>query len=231
MNQVEHKQHEGMKRGVYLIPSLFTTANLFCGFFSIIKAMSGEFALAAWIIILAGVFDFLDGRVARFARAESNFGVEYDSLVDFASFGLAPAFLVYSWTLHDLGKFGWIAAFVYFACGALRLARFNVQHETIEKRYFEGLPIPSAAGFLCTYVIFYHNFSFFPPQFGSIFVGVMCIVLAFLMVSNIRYRSMKVNRVKSRRPFVIFIFILLSLFIIGTNPEIALFAMNVIYIF
>src|SRR5215510_7754264 len=129
-------RRSGIKKGIYILPSLFTTASLFCGFYSIIHSINGDFLIAAWAIMFAGVFDAMDGRVARLTKSETEFGLEYDSLVDAASFCLAPAILAYTWSLHVLGRFGWAAAFLFFACGTLRLARFNVQVAGVEKRYF-----------------------------------------------------------------------------------------------
>ncbi|MFA5811710.1 MAG: CDP-diacylglycerol--serine O-phosphatidyltransferase, partial [bacterium] len=191
------RRREGKKRGVYLLPNLCTSASLFCGFFSVIKSLSGDFTAAAWAILLAGIFDLLDGRLARLAKAESQFGIEYDSLVDLSSFGLAPGILMYTWSLYGLQKLGWLAAFLYFACGALRLARFNVQHDDVEHDYFQGLPIPIAAYVIATYVIFYQHYFSFPPE-GSAIVAAMTMTLGLLMVSTIRYRSMKSFDFKSR---------------------------------
>src|SRR5436190_13776896 len=150
-------RREGIRRGIYLLPNIITTASLFCGFVSIVSSIKGDHVQAAWMILLAGVFDGLDGRVARLTRTHSDFGVEYDSLCDLASFGLAPAILVYTWTLYHFKQFGWAAAFLFFACGALRLARFNVQMDDVEKKHFQGLPIPLAAYVLSSYVIFHHR--------------------------------------------------------------------------
>src|SRR3989338_10848505 len=141
-----------VKKGVYVLPSLFTTASMFCGFFSIIRSINSfnssvtHFTDAAWAIIIAVFFDGIDGRIARLTKTTSRFGVEYDSLSDLLSFGIAPAILMYVWGLKPYGRLGWLAAFLYFVCGALRLARFNTQNPSNAKRYFKGLPIPCAAG-------------------------------------------------------------------------------------
>ena len=221
--------HEGMKRGIYLLPSLFTTGNLFCAFFSVIKTLAGDYIVAAWIILLAGIFDALDGRIARLTRTESKFGIEYDSLVDLCTFGFAPALLIYRWGMQDLGKLGLFAAFLYFACGALRLARFNVQHDTVENNYFQGLPIPIGAYVLSTYVIFYHEWKLFPPQASHLVAG-MCIALSFLMVSTIGYRSMKSYHFKDRQSFFVLLMVVMLLFVIATVPEISLFVVSVAYV-
>lgn len=223
------REHDSMKKGVYLLPNLCTTASLFCGFYSVVKSLSGDFTSAAWAILLAGVFDLLDGRIARLAKAESAFGIEYDSLVDLASFGLAPGILVYTWSLYGMRKLGWLAAFLFFACGALRLARFNVQHDDVELEFFQGLPIPLAAYVLATYVIFYHHMSVFPPE-GSIFVVVLTILLAFLMVSTIRYRSMKVIDIRRRNSFFALVLVVFGIVLVAIKPEVTMFILTLGYV-
>ncbi len=224
------RERESMKKGIYLLPNLCTSASLFCGFFSVIKSLSGEFTAAAWAILLAGVFDLLDGRIARLAKAESAFGIEYDSLVDLSSFGLAPGILAYTWSLSGLGKLGWLAGFLYFACGALRLARFNVQHDDVEMKYFQGLPIPVAAYVIATYVIFHHHVFEFPPE-GSILLGVMTILLALLMVSKIRYRSMKVVDIKKRNSFYALVLVVVGIVLVAIKPEVTMFLLTTGYVF
>ncbi len=140
------------KRGIYLLPSVLTTFGMFAGFYSIISSINGDFTIAAISILIAMMWDTLDGRVARLTNTQSDFGAEYDSLADLVSFGLAPALLVYQWSLYELGRFGWLAAFVYLACAALRLARFNTQVGTADKRYFQGLPSPAAAGVIASMI-------------------------------------------------------------------------------
>lgn len=223
------KRREGMRRGVYLLPNLCTTASLFCGFYSLVKSLSGEFSAAAWAILLAGIFDLLDGRIARLTKAESEFGIEYDSLVDLASFGLAPGILVYTWSLYGIKKLGWLAAFIYFACGALRLARFNVQHHDVEQDFFQGLPIPIAAYVIATYIIFYQHIFVFPPQGSSIVAGIT-IILSLLMVSTIRYRSIKVIDLKSRYSFFALVLLVFGIFVVAIKPEITLFLLTLGYV-
>src|ERR1700733_9449296 len=137
---------------IYVLPNLFTTGNMFFGFLSMIQSLEGHFVIAAYCIVAAAVFDTLDGRVARMTHATSKFGMEYDSLSDLVSFGVAPAILLYLWALKPFDRIGWLASFMYMACGALRLARFNVQAQSVEKKYFQGLPIPMAAGIVATSV-------------------------------------------------------------------------------
>src|SRR6185437_325860 len=141
-------------RKIYLVPNFVTTANLFCGFYSIVASIQSDFTIAAWAIVAAGIFDLLDGRIARLAKATSEFGSEYDSMSDLVSFGLAPAILQYQWSLYPFGRLGWMVCFIFMMCGALRLARFNVNIEVVPKGHFQGLPIPMAAGILSTLVIF-----------------------------------------------------------------------------
>jgi CDP-diacylglycerol--serine O-phosphatidyltransferase len=223
------RRRDSMKRGIYLLPNLCTSASLFCGFFSVVKSLSGDYKAAAWAILLAGVFDLIDGRIARLAKAESAFGVEYDSLVDLASFGLAPGILVYTWSLYGLHKLGWLAAFLFFACGALRLARFNVQHDDIELEYFQGLPIPVAAYVLATYVIFYHHIFRFPPE-GSLAVAAVTILLSLLMVSTIRYRSMKVIDIKKRNSFFALVLVVIGIVLVAIRPEVTMFVLTLGYV-
>lgn len=223
------RRREGMKKGIYLLPNLFTTASLFCGFYSVGKSLSGDFTAAAWAILLAGVFDLLDGRIARLAGVESSFGIEYDSLVDLASFGLAPGILIYTWSLYGLKKVGWLAAFIYFACGALRLARFNVQHEDVEVDYFQGLPIPIAAYVLATYVIFHQHIFFFPPE-GNYLTAAVTVLLGLLMVSTIRYRSMKVIHLHKRNSFFTLVLVVFLMFIVAIKPEVTMLFLTVGYV-
>jgi CDP-diacylglycerol--serine O-phosphatidyltransferase len=171
----------------------------------------------------------LDGRIARLAKAESAFGIEYDSLVDLSSFGLAPGILMYTWSLYGLSKLGWLAAFLFFACGALRLARFNVQHDNVELEYFQGLPIPIAAYVLATYVIFHHHIFVFPPE-GSILTAVMTIVLALLMVSTIRYRSMKVVDINRRNSFFALVALVIGIVLVAIKPEVMMFVLTLGYV-
>jgi len=222
-------KREGLKKGVYLLPNLFTTANLFCGFFSIIRSFQGDYELAAWIIGLAIIFDSLDGRVARMTKTQSEFGVEYDSLSDLTSFAMAPAILVFSWTLNAFGRFGWMAAFLYFACGALRLARFNVQAGSVEKKDFQGLPSPAAAACIASFVVFYHYLFGSAPQNGYFVLG-MVFTLAVLMVTNVRYFSFKSNNSDRRTSF--FVFVIFAGFLAGvaSNPNVMLFVFAVTYV-
>lgn len=216
-----------MKRGVALLPNLLTTANMFCGFFAIINAMNGKLYLAVWLILLATLFDFLDGRVARMTGSESDFGVQYDSLADLCTFCLAPAIVVYQWGIHDFGRIGVAACFLYFCCGALRLARFNVQSSDVEKKDFQGLPSPAAAVSIVSYTLF-HEFFFGNPETPPIFLLILCLVVSLLMVSNVRYKSAK--GYKKRANFLILVGIVSVIFVIAAEPEIMIFGFSQAYI-
>lgn len=219
-----------MRRGIYILPNLFTTGNLFCGFWAIISVFQEKFFYAAVAILLACVFDILDGKVARLSGATSKFGVQYDSLADLVSFGIAPALLAFSWALRPYGKFGWLAAFLFVVCGALRLARFNVQSSSGEVKYFKGLPIPAAASMIALTILLYLRL-IETDWVKDIVILVMIYVLAFLMVSNIRYFSFKELNLAKRKPFSIFIFVILSMIVIIMEPTIVLFVSVIFYVF
>ncbi|MBI4211080.1 MAG: CDP-diacylglycerol--serine O-phosphatidyltransferase [Deltaproteobacteria bacterium] len=229
MNLRESKRRRGLRRSVFLLPSMCTTASLFCGFFSVLQSLSGDYIQAAWFILFAGVFDLLDGRLARLAKAESEFGIQYDSLVDLCSFGFAPSILIYTWSLQSLGRLGAMAAFLFFACGALRLARFNVQHSSVEGRFFQGLPIPSAAYLLTTLVLFYHSFAGMPPQ-KNIPLAVLVMALSLLMVSSINYRSMKAIQWHRRNSFFALVSAVIVLFVIASDPDVMMFVFTLAYV-
>jgi CDP-diacylglycerol--serine O-phosphatidyltransferase len=219
-----------MRRGIYILPNIFTTGNLFCGFWAIVSVFQEKFEYAAYAILLAAVFDILDGRVARLSGATSKFGMQYDSLADLVSFGIAPAMLAFSWALRPYGKFGWLAAFTFVACGAIRLARFNVLASSGETKYFKGLPIPPAAFMIALTILLYYRL-IETGGVKDIVILVMIYVLAFLMVSNIPYFSLKELDLAKRKPFSIFIFVVLSLIVIVMEPIIMLFVFALLYIF
>jgi len=219
-----------MRRGVYILPNLFTTGNLFCGFWAIISVFQEKFFYAALAILLASVFDVLDGKVARLSGATSKFGVQFDSLADLVSFGVAPALLAFSWALRPYGRFGWLAAFLFVVCGALRLARFNVQSSSGEVKYFKGLPIPAAASMIALTILLYHRL-IETGWVKDIVILVMIYILAFLMVSTIRYLSFKELNLAKRKPFSIFIFVVLSMIVIIMEPTIVLFSFVLLYVF
>jgi CDP-diacylglycerol---serine O-phosphatidyltransferase len=216
------------KRGIYLLPNLFTTTNLFCGFYSILASTEGDFSKAAIVIILATVLDSLDGRIARMTNTMSKFGAEYDSLADLVSFGVAPAILAYSWALNAYGKWGWLIAFLFVVCGALRLARFNIQIGMIESKVFNGLPIPGASSVIATGVWLY----FYLGGTGRIHdISIMAamIAIALLMVSNVKYYSFKDFNFFSRKPFMSFVLIVIIMIIVAAEPQITLFTFSLGY--
>jgi CDP-diacylglycerol--serine O-phosphatidyltransferase len=218
-----------LRRGVYVLPSLITTLGLFAGFYSVIASMRGQFLHAAIAIMAANVFDALDGRVARVTKSTSQFGVEYDSLSDVVAFGVAPAILVYRWALEPWGTWGWLAASLFVTCGALRLARFNVQHDNVEKRHFIGLPIPAAAEMIASTVLLYYYFGGEGAAHKRLVLLLVVYVLAALMVSNVRYFSFKEIHIHRRQPFwvLVAVIILLNLFI--AEPQLFLFTVFFLY--
>lgn len=223
-------RREGLKRGVYLLPNLFTTGSLLLGFLAIVRSMQHDYIFASWAIFASGICDALDGRVARLARAESEFGIEYDSLVDLVAFGMAPSILMYTWALHDFPRYGWVVAFMFVACGAMRLARFNVQASTVERNYFQGLPIPMAGGMLLSTVIFYHAVIGPNPPVHNIFMIIMTVVVSLLMVSNVRYRSFKKFDMHSRWSFFALVVFALLIALLALEPQIMVFVIASGYI-
>ena len=223
------KRRIGIRKGIYLVPNLLTTGNLLCGFFAIISTFKGRPLLGAIAILIAVVFDQLDGKIARLAGASSRFGIEYDSLADLVSFGVAPALLIYYWALEGFGRLGWLAVFLFLACGALRLARFNVQTATADPKYYIGLPIPAGATFIALTILLYHRLA---EKLTSehIAVLIMVYVLSFLMVSNIRYPSFKELGLIRRKPFSVLVFVVSSVVVIVAEPEIMLFLFCFAYV-
>jgi CDP-diacylglycerol--serine O-phosphatidyltransferase len=221
-------RHENLRKGVYILPNLFTTGSLFAGYYSIVSSMNSNFETAAWFILVAAIFDGLDGKVARLTGTTSRFGVEYDSLADLVAFGVAPGLLMYAWALSDFGKLGWLAAFLYVVCGALRLARFNVQVNTVESKRFVGLPIPAAAWMVASCVLLF----FYLGGTGTIkqvSIVVLIYVLAFLMVSNVSYNSFKDPELVKRQPFGFLVLAIFLVIVIVARPEIMLFILALSY--
>ncbi|MGA8752858.1 CDP-diacylglycerol--serine O-phosphatidyltransferase [Candidatus Deferrimicrobium sp.] len=218
-----------MRRGVYVLPNLITSASLFAGFYSIASTYNGNFERAAIGIVAGAVLDGLDGRVARMTHTTTKFGVEYDSLADVVSFGVAPAFLAYGWALSGFGRWGWLAAFLYLICGALRLARYNVQINTAEKGKFNGLPIPAAAVFVASMILLYFDLGG-SGSFKHFAVLLAIYVLAFLMVSTIKFNAFKDLEPLRRRPFntlVVFVFLAL---LVAAEPQVMIFVFASAYI-
>ena len=209
-------------RKIYLVPNFVTTANMFCGFYSVVASTQNDFLTASWAIVAAGVFDMLDGRIARLAKATSQFGVEYDSLSDLISFGMAPGILLYLWALAPYERLGWLAAFLFLACGALRLARFNVTTASLPSNYFQGLPIPMAAGMVATFVIFTRAMGW-DDAFEHPIVLVLTFVIASLMVSTVAFPSFKELNWRSRASFGYLLMGVILMILIAVRPEITLF--------
>lgn len=216
------------ERGIYLLPNLMTTAALFAGFYAVIAGMQGHYEQGAIAIFVAMVFDGLDGRVARMTNSSSAFGAEYDSLADMVSFGLAPALLVYTWVLQDFGKLGWLAAFIYTAGAALRLARFNTQVGVADKRYFQGLPSPAAAALLAGLIWMVENDGL-QNDLLPLITLVLTIFAGLMMVSNIRFSSFKELNLKNKVSFLTLILGVLVLVVISINPALILFSILFLY--
>ena len=217
-----------IKRTVYVLPNLFTTANLFCGVYSLIATLNEKFFHAAIAILIANIFDIADGKVARITNTTSKFGIEYDSLCDLVSFGVAPGLLIYWWALKPFGRYGWMASFLFIACGALRLARFNVMVEVTEKSRFLGLPIPAAASTIASLFLFYNRF----PEIlytKNIILLIMTYLLSFLMVSNIKYLSFKELDFLKKRPLTYLFILILFFILIASQPSIMIFFVFLIY--
>jgi CDP-diacylglycerol--serine O-phosphatidyltransferase len=210
-------QARRFRRGAYVLPSMFTIANMFCGYACIVHAMRGEFATAAPFIGFAMVLDMLDGRIARMTGTASDFGIELDSLADVISFGMAPAILSFTWGLQSLGRVGWAAGFLFVAAAALRLARFNIQAGSQDKRYFVGMPSPAAAAVPAATVFAYPEGVTAPPQ--ALLVVVMVVLPALLMVSTIRFRSFKTFDLQSRRSYSALLLIAVGLALVAAQPE------------
>lgn len=216
-------------RGVYILPNIFTSLNIFCGFYAVIASIDGKFVAAALAIIIAAVFDMLDGKIARATKTTSKFGLEYDSLADVISFGLAPGVMMYLWALKPMGRIGWLAAFLFMVCGALRLARFNTQAGTVSSEHFVGLPIPAGAGMNATTVLFWNKFGL-GVESHPVVILIMLYALAFLMVSNIKYNSFKKPELFRKMNFNVLVTSILILIFIAAQPSIALFTLGVSYV-
>ena len=226
------------RKGIYVLPNLFTLAALFGGFYAIVMAINGHFDLAAIGIFSAMVLDSLDGRVARMTNTQSAFGEQMDSLSDMVSFGAAPAVIAYVWALKGLGRWGWIAAFVYCACAALRLARFNVNTTVVDKRYFQGLPSPAAAALIAGFIWLLTEAGVKGSsvlQLGPLYFSVpwimfcMALYAGLTMVTNVPFYSFKEIQMKRSVPFAVTILIVLGFAVVATDPPTVMFGMFVVY--
>jgi CDP-diacylglycerol--serine O-phosphatidyltransferase len=216
------------RKGIYILPNLFTLAALFGGFYAVVMAVNGRFDLSAEGIFFAMVLDALDGRVARMTNTQSAFGEQMDSLSDMVSFGAAPALIAYIWTLKELGRWGWIAAFVYCACAALRLARFNVNTGVVDKRYFQGLPSPAAAALVAGFIWVMNDLDVNPREVSWIMFAV-ALYAGLTMVTNVPFYSFKDVQMKKSVPFAVIVLIALGIAVINIDPPIVLFGLFVVY--
>jgi len=228
MSEEQEITEKTKSRGIYLLPNLLTATGLFAGFYSVVAALKGYFDLSAYAVFIAMIMDTLDGRVARLTNTQTPFGKEFDSLSDIVSFGVAPALVVYSWSLTNLGKVGWLGAFLFAACGALRLARFNTQVKSVSKHHFQGLPIPAAAAVLASFVWLLHDYINQSLWF-EILVLIITATLALLMVSNVRFHSFKQINLREKVPFIAILIIILAFICIALNPPAMLFIVFVLY--
>lgn len=228
MAEPEHINKQRSK-GIYLLPNLFTTAGLFAGFYAIIAAVDGHFANASIAIFVAMIMDGLDGRVARMTHTESDFGAEYDSMADMVSFGIAPALIIHQWALTSWGKIGWLGAFVFAACAALRLARFNTQVASADKRYFQGLASPAAAALIAGFVWLGADLGWEGTDKRLIAI-IVSVGAGILMVSNIRYHSFKEIDLRGKVPFIVLVALMGAFAVIYLHPPVVLFVGFLVYV-
>jgi CDP-diacylglycerol--serine O-phosphatidyltransferase len=229
LSEKQVEKADSIKKGIYILPNLFTTGSLFAGFYSMVASLNGNFEIAALWIFASAVFDGLDGKVARMTGTTSKFGVEYDSLADLVSFGVTPGLMMYAWALKPFGRLGWLAAFLFVVCGALRLARFNVQVNTVESKRFVGLPIPAAASMVSATVLLFHHFGW-PSSYKRLAIIVLIYLLAFLMVSSFRYYSFKDPALINRQPFGFLMLAVVLLIVVAAEPAVMTFAIMLCYV-
>ena len=218
-----------MKKGVYLLPTSLTLCSMFFGFYSILESLKGAYIHAAWAIMIANIFDGLDGWVARLTHSTTKFGIELDSLSDLVAFGVAPGVMLYKWGLVPFGRVGWAASFLFVVCGALRLARYNIQMGSAESKAFTGMPIPGAATVVATLVIFYHWFWETGPD-KNYFILFLSLFLSVLMVSTLRFHGAKELNLGRRKPFSILVAIVVVFALIVIHPQVALFLFAMLYL-
>ena len=217
------------RRGIYLLPNLLTLGALFAGFYAVIACMSGNFNEAGWAILIAGILDGLDGRIARLTNTQSAFGAEFDSLSDMVSFGVAPALIMFSWAFELLGNVGWAASFIYMSCAAMRLARFNVQLGTVDKRFFVGLASPLAAALVTFFPWVAFKYGVQVTPLVSYLAAILTVFTGLLMISNYRYYSFKELHFKGTVPYIVFVFAVVLLVLIAQNPHEVLLTMAITY--
>ncbi len=219
-----------MRKGIYLLPNTLTLCGMLMGFYSILASIKGNYIHAAWAIFFATIFDGLDGWVARLTGSTTRFGIELDSLSDLVAFGVAPAIMMYKWALQPFGRIGWAVCFWFMACGALRLARYNVQMGSTESKAFTGMPIPGAASILASVVLFYNEIWGAIPG-KNIYLLLITILLAFLMVSTLRYHGAKEINFRERKPFWILVVFVVVMMLIIIHPPVSLFIFAMVYLF
>lgn len=225
-------KHSKLRRGIYILPNLFTTASLFAAFYSIVASQHASYEVAAIAIFVGMIADGLDGRIARMTNTQTAFGAEYDSLSDMVTFGVAPALLYYSWSLHAFGKLGWLISFIYTAAVALRLARFNTQIDTADKRYFQGLSCTMAGAFMASFVWLcnYNEIVIAENYLVKLLTAIITVIISILMVSNIRYNSFKDLDLKGKIPFLYVLLIVVLFVAIAANPSAVLFCGSLLYV-
>jgi CDP-diacylglycerol--serine O-phosphatidyltransferase len=217
------------RRGIYLLPNMLTLGALFSGFYAIIAGMSGNFNEAGWAIMIAGILDGLDGRIARLTNTQSAFGAQFDSLSDMVSFGVSPALIMFSWAFAPLGRLGWAASFIYMSCAALRLARFNVQLATVDKRFFVGLQSPLAAGVITFLPWVGYKYGLEVTSLVAYLCAILTVFIGFLMISNYSYSSFKELQFKGTVPYMVFVLVVIMLVVVAQNPHEVLLTMAVAY--
>lgn len=218
-----------MKKGIFILPSLLTLTSIFFSFYAIICAIAGEFMLSGALILVAAFFDGIDGKVARLTKTTTRFGLELDSLADVISFGVAPALLMYLWALSPYGRIGWIGAFLFVACGALRLARFNIQSGIVDPKRFTGLPIPAAAVIVATTVLFFHKVELNPADFMMPLL-ILTYFVSFMMVSSIKFHAFKDLTLVKQKPFTSTVGFVLLLALIAASPLVVPFFISAAYL-
>jgi CDP-diacylglycerol--serine O-phosphatidyltransferase len=227
--KAKNRSRESNKKGIYILPNLFTSCSLFSGFYAIIAAIQARYDAAAIAILISAIFDGLDGKIARFTNTTSQFGVEYDSLSDLVAFGVAPGLLAFAWSLEPFGRVGWLAVFLYIICGALRLARFNIQKNNLESRHFKGLPIPGAAIFIATLVLFIDSVGGLTENKYTMIIFTIYL-LSFLMVSTIDYLSFKELELLKQKPFNVLVATILLFIVVAYKPALMLFLFSTVYV-
>jgi len=225
----QSKSKNRNKRGIYILPNLLTSCSLFSGLYAIIAAIQGRYDAAAIAILISSIFDGLDGKIARYTNTTSQFGTEYDSLSDLVAFGVAPGLLAFEWSLQSFGRFGWLAVFLYVICGTLRLARFNIQINNLESHHFKGLPIPGAAIFIATLVLFINSLGGLAENKHVIIISSIYL-LSFLMVSTIDYLSFKELELFKKKPFNVLVATILLFIVVAYKPALVLFFFSAMYI-